>query len=136
METLLATTLAEAAVEVRSHQSTPYAEGPGPALTELRIEEVFAGDIEGESVVRALQVQHNAEAASLTSLQRFVGTLAGRRGSFVLQGSGTVQKGKIASIWSVVPGSGTDELAGLRGKGGFKGEFGKGSHATLDCWFE
>lgn len=136
METLLASTQAAATVEVRSHEATPYAVGPGPALVELRIEEHFAGDIEGESSVRALQVQHDSETASLMSLQRVVGTLGGLRGSFVLRGHGTVQKGQIDAVWSVVPDSGTDELAGLRGKGGFAGRFGKGSRATLDYWFE
>jgi hypothetical protein len=75
-------------------------------------------------------------SASLVSLQRFAGRLAGRQGSFVLQGSETVDHGRISAKWSVVPGSGTNELTGLRGDGGFEGEFGKGSVGTLDYWFE
>jgi hypothetical protein len=34
------------------------------------------------------------------------------------------------------PGSGTGDLSGLRGEGGFEGEFGKGSYGRLDYWFE
>jgi hypothetical protein len=56
--------------------------------------------------------------------------------TFVLQGSETVEGGKINATWFVVPGSGTGALSGLRGEGGFEGEFGKGSEGTLDYWFE
>ena len=45
-------------------------------------------------------------------------------------------QGKLKAQWSVVPGSGTGELSGLRGEGGFDGEFGKGSNGVLDYWFE
>jgi hypothetical protein len=69
-------------------------------------------------------------------MQRFSGTLGGRRGSFVLQGSEIVEQGKIRATWFVVPGSGTGELTGLRGEGGFTGQFGKGSEGTLEYWFE
>ena len=32
--------------------------------------------------------------------------------------------------------TGTGGLSGLRGEGGFEGEFGRGSDGTLDYWFE
>jgi hypothetical protein len=54
----------------------------------------------------------------------------------MLQGAQRVEHGRITATWFVVPGSGTDELTGLRGEGGFAGEFGKGSEGTLDYWFE
>jgi hypothetical protein len=56
--------------------------------------------------------------------------------SFVLQGSETVENGKIKATWFVVPRSGTGELSRLRGEGGFEGEFGKGSNGNLEYWFE
>jgi hypothetical protein len=69
-------------------------------------------------------------------MQRFRGKLGGRQGSFVLQGSEIVENGKIKARWFVVPGSGTGELSGLRGEGGFEGHFGKASTETLEYWFE
>jgi hypothetical protein len=102
----------------------------------IRISETFAGDLEGESTVWALQVLHDDRSASMVSVQRVCGTLGGRRGSFVLQGSETVENGEIKATWFVVPGSGTGDLSGLRGEGGFEGSFGKGSNGTLDYWFE
>jgi hypothetical protein len=78
----------------------------------------------------------NAPSTSLVSMERFLAKLGGRQGSLVLQGSETVANGKGKATWSVVPGSGTGDLAGLRGEGGFEGDLGKGSHRTLDYWFE
>jgi Protein of unknown function (DUF3224) len=54
----------------------------------------------------------------------------------LLQGSETVENGKIKAKWFVVPGSRTGDLSGLRGDGGFEGDFGKGSDGWLDYWFE
>ena len=93
--------------------------------------ETFAGDINGESPVRALEVRHN-RSASLVSLRRFRGKLDGREGTFVLQGQEIVENSNVTAKWFVVPGSGTGGLAGLRGEGGFEGHFGKGTDATLD----
>jgi len=58
----------------------------------------------------------------MVSMQRFTGKLGGRNGTFVLQGKETVQRGKIKATWFVVPGSGTGDLSGLRGEGGFEPE--------------
>jgi len=86
---------AEATITVQSSEAKAYDKTMSPALMEIRINETFTGDIEGESPVRALQVLRDDKSASLVSLQRFRGRLAGRRGSFVLQGSEVVQNGKI-----------------------------------------
>jgi hypothetical protein len=129
-------TRATARITVRHSEAKPYDQSDGPELVDVRLTETFSGDIEGESPVRALQVLRSDHSASLVSLQKFRGKLAGRQGTFVLQGSETVENGKIEATWFVVSGSGTGELTGLRGAGGFKGEFGKGSDGTLDYWFE
>jgi hypothetical protein len=129
-------TQAVAKVTVQSSKANPFDQTAGPALLELRLSETFTGDIDGESAVRALEVRRDDRSASLVSMQRFHGKLHGRKGSFVLQGQETVENGTVTATWSVVPGSGTGDLAGLRGEGGFEGRFGKGSDATLDYWFE
>ena len=126
---------AKTKITVQSSEAKPY-EATSPKLVEIHISEKFSGDIDGESPVRALQVQRDDKSASMVSMQRISGKLGGRQGTFVLQGSETVENGKIKATWSVVPGSGTGELSGLRGEGGFEGDFGKGSDGTLDYWFE
>jgi len=127
---------ATAKITVRSSEVESYDQTVSPALAEVRLTETFVGDIEGESPVRALQILRDDKSASLVSVQRFRGKLSGRQGTFVLQGSEIVEKGKIKARWFVVPGSGTGELSGLRGEGGFAGDFGKESNGTLDYWFE
>ena len=127
---------AKATIRVQSSEAEPYDQTTSPALMEIHLRETFTGDIDGDSPVRALQVMRDDHSASLVSVQRFRGKLGGREGTFVLQGSEVVKDGKIKATWFVVPGSGTGDLAGLRGEGGFEGDFGKGSEGTLDYWFE
>lgn len=127
---------AEAKIAVQSSEAKPYDQTQSPVLMEVQIDETFTGEIEGKSTVRALQVLHDDKSASLVSVQRFHGELGGRQGTFVLQGSETVEHGKIKAKWFVVPESGTGDLSRLRGEGGFEGEFGKGSEGWLDYWFE
>ncbi|MBW8812115.1 MAG: DUF3224 domain-containing protein [Caulobacterales bacterium] len=124
---------AEATVRVVRSEREPWDEAAEATLAEVRITETFAGDLEGESTVRALEI--SGAPTHLVSVQRFRGRLHGRRGAFVLEGRETIEAGRVRATWTVTPGSGTDELQGLRGEGGFEGEFGKGSHATLDYWF-
>lgn len=127
-----ARTRAVAKIAVQSSEAKPYDQSESPELVEIHITETFSGDIEGESQVRALEVLRDDRSASMISVQRFRGKLGGRHGTFVLQGMETVEYGRISAKWAVVPGSGTDELRGLRGEGGF----GKGSEGTLEYWFE
>lgn len=127
---------AKAKITVHSSEAKPYDESVVPTLMEIHISETFAGDIEGESTARALALQRGDKSVSQVSMQRFTGKLGGHQGAFVLQGSEIVENGKIAAKWFVVPGSGTGDLSGLRGEGGFEGAFGKGSEGWLDYWFE
>ena len=127
---------AKAKITVQSSEADPYNQTASPALMEIHLSETFSGDIDGKSPVRALQVLRDDKSASLVSVQRFRGKLGGREGTFVLQGSEIVENGKIKATWFIVPGSGTGDLSGLRGEGGFEGDFGKGSEGTLDYWFE
>lgn len=127
---------AVATITVHSSDASPYDESASPTLIELHLQERFSGDIAGESSVRALCTRRDDGSASMVSMQRFCGTLGGRQGTFVLQGAELIERGKIEASWFVVPHSGTGGLAGLRGEGGFAGEFGKGSEGWLDYWFE
>jgi hypothetical protein len=127
---------AKAKITVQTFEAKPYDQTVGPTLMEIHISERFTGDLEGESTVTSLQLERKDKSGNQVSMQRFTGKLAGRQGSFVLQGSENVENGKIEATWFVVPGSGTGDLSGLRGEGGFEGNFGKGSDGWLDYWFE
>ena len=127
---------AKAKITVQNSEAKPYGQTGGSPLMEITISETFTGDIDGESTVRSLQFQRADKSACQVSMQRFSGKLAGHRGTFVLQGSETVENGKIKATYFVVRGSGTGVLSGLQGVGGFVGGFGKGSDGWLDYWFE
>jgi Protein of unknown function (DUF3224) len=121
---------------VQNSEAKPYGQTESPTLPEIHLSETFTGDIDAVSQVRALQVQRGDRSASMVSMQRVEGKLGGRQGTFVLQGAEIVAEGKITATWFVVPGSGTGDLAGLRGGGGFEGHSGKGSVGTLEYRFE
>lgn len=54
-------------------------------------------------------------SAAYVAVERVVGTLAGRSGSFALIHRGVMQGGQQALLVTVVPDSGTGQLAGLSG---------------------
>jgi Protein of unknown function (DUF3224) len=124
-------------IEVKSYEPTPYDEpSEGPQLVEIHVRETFVGDIDGEGVVRFLQAVRADGSASFVGIERVDGMIGDRRGTFLLQDSGTLEGSTVSGEWFVIPGSGTGELAGLRGEGGFTAELGEGASITLDYWYE
>ncbi|HEX2207514.1 MAG TPA: DUF3224 domain-containing protein [Longimicrobium sp.] len=85
-------------------------------LGRMTIDKQFRGDLEGTSKGEMLAVQGGVEgSAGYVAMEQVTGTLAGRTGTFSLQHSGTMDRGAPSLVISVVPDSGTGELAGLRG---------------------
>jgi Protein of unknown function (DUF3224) len=77
----------------------------------------FHGDLEGTSVGEMLSAGSVAKgSAGYVAIELVTGTLRGRSGTFVLQHSGTMTRGVLQLSVTVVPESGTGELAGLAGK--------------------
>jgi len=86
-------------------------------LGRLTIDKRFHGELEAISKGEMLATQTEVKgSAAYVALERVSGTLKGRSGSFVLQHSATMNRGKPASSVTVVPDSGTGELRGLTGK--------------------
>jgi hypothetical protein len=104
----------------RGWQEEAYAELEGaPTLSDDRVSHRFTGDIEGEGTARFLNAYRDASTAVYVGFERVVGRVGGRSGSFVLQVTGSLENGAATNRWSVVAGSGTGELRGLRGEGGY-----------------
>jgi len=77
----------------------------------------FHGDFEGTSKVEMLAAQTETKgSAGYVAMERVTGKLKGRSGSFILQHSGTMDRGAQSLSVSVVPDSGTAELKGITGK--------------------
>ena len=110
----------------------------GGKLTRVRVTNSFRGDVEAESTLEYLMAYPDEKTASFVGLERVVGRIGDRSGSFVLQHSGTWEGGVVKCTLFVVPGTGTGELRGLRGKGGFVwgGQHDQPVPFTLDYDFE
>jgi len=92
------------------------AEGEAPAVGRMPIDKQFHGNLVGSSKGQMLTAMTDTKgSAGYVALERLTGTLGGRSGSFALQHSGTMTRGAPQLIVSVVPDSGTGELAGLTG---------------------
>lgn len=88
-----------------------------PTIGRLSLDKQFSGDLVGTSKGQMLGVQTEVkDSAGYVAAERFTGTLDGKKGSFSLQHSGTMQAGKFVLNVIVVPDSGTGELARLTGK--------------------
>jgi hypothetical protein len=109
---------ANARFAIKAWDEKPYSEAQGlPKLTRATVSKTFSGDIEGESQVEYLMVYRSDGSASFVGLERVVGRLNGKSGSFVLQRTGTFEGGQAKESYSVVSGSGTGELRTLHGEG-------------------
>jgi hypothetical protein len=128
---------ANAVITVHKYEPSAYDEpADGPVLTRIHVEESFSGDIEGDGVVEFLQAARPDGSASFVGIERITGTIGGKRGTFLLQDSGTVEGNVVSGEWFVVPGSGTGQMAGLRGTGGFRANLGEGAEVYLDYSFD
>jgi hypothetical protein len=130
-------TRASAVITVHKYEPSAYDDpADGPVLTRIHVLESFDGDIQGEGEVEFLQAGRADGSASFVGIERVSGKVGSREGTFLLQDAGTVQGSVVSGDWFVVPGSGTGQLAGLRGEGGFRADFGAGAQVHLDYWFE
>lgn len=88
----------------------------GAVLGRMTIDKQFHGDLDATSKGQMLTGMTSTKgSAGYVAIERVSGTLSGRRGSFILQHSGTTTRGAPTLAVTVVPDSGTDELTGLSG---------------------
>ncbi len=128
---------AKATFGIKSWDERPFNEMNGtPKLTRASVTKSYQGDITGEGKVEYLMMYREDGTASFVGLERVVSSVGGRSGSFVLQHSGTFEDGVAKVILSVVPGSGTGDLRGMKGEGGFNAGHQPPYAMTLDYDFE
>ena len=95
---------------VSGWDETTYAElDEKRKLTKARMTFDFAGDVQGQGASETLMCYRQDGTAVFTGLQHMIGQVAGRSGSY--------DGAEARTAWKVVDGSGTGELAGLRGTG-------------------
>jgi len=109
---------ANARFAINNWEEKPYSDGQGePKLTRASVTKTYTGDIEGHAQVEYLMMYRSDGSASFVGLERVVGRIGDKTGSFVLQRVGTFEGGEAKEAYHVVPGSATGDLQGLRGDG-------------------
>lgn len=87
-----------------------------PVLSRLALDKEFRGDLAATSRGEMLAIRTDVQgSAGYVAMERVTGTLHGRSGSFALQHSGTMNRGEATLRVTVIPDSGTGDLAGLSG---------------------
>ncbi len=85
-------------------------------LGRMSIDKRIAGDLVATTQGQMLSAMTGTKgSAGYVAIERVTGTLHGKRGTFVLQHTGLMDRGAPSLSVVVVPDSGTDELAGLKG---------------------
>ena len=111
-------TQARGTFTVTSWKEDAYADlGGGAKLTKASMVFGYDGDLRAECASEALMCYATDGTAVFTGLDHLTGELGGRSGSFVLISRGRFAGGEARAEFEVVAGSGTGELAGLRGQG-------------------
>ena len=88
----------------------------GVRIGQAGLQKQFHGELQATSqgsMLSAMGTQPGS--AGYVAIERVTGSLQGKRGSFVLQHDGRMDRGKPQLTIHVVPDTGTSELTGLRG---------------------
>ncbi|HEY2019299.1 MAG TPA: DUF3224 domain-containing protein [Bryobacteraceae bacterium] len=103
--------------EVKLTPQSPDDPADAAPLGRMTIDKQFHGDLEAVSKGQMLAAGTAVQgSAGYVAMERVSGSLKGRSGSFVLQHSGSMTRGTPQLSVTVVPDSGTGDLAGLTGK--------------------
>jgi hypothetical protein len=107
---------ATASFDITDWDEQPWDERDGVRLSRTRVVKAFRGEIEGESTAELLMALAGQGSAAYVGVERVEGTVNGRQGSFVYLHTATAVGGAQSGSWQVLDGSGTGELAGIRGQ--------------------
>ncbi len=92
------------------------------------LDKAYHGDLEATAAGEMIAVMTGEKgSAGYVAIERVTGTLAGRKGTFALQHSATMDRGTANLTIVVIPDSGTDGLTGISGTMGIRVEAG-GKH--------
>jgi hypothetical protein len=97
---------------------TPQTEdkAAGSSLGRMSIDKQLYGDLEAAGKGEMLTASADTGSAVYVAIERVTGTLHGRSGSFVLLHNGAMTRDAQRLSISVVPDTGTGQLAGIAGE--------------------
>ncbi|MDE2913164.1 MAG: DUF3224 domain-containing protein [Paracoccaceae bacterium] len=93
-----------------------FSDESGIKLTRNIVRKEFSGGMNGSSEAQMVAA-HTATpgSAGYVAIEHFTGSVDGRSGSLVLQHHGLMDKGEATLTVTIIPDSGTGELAGISG---------------------
>lgn len=102
--------------DVKLAAQTPSDPSEG-AVGRMTIDKQFHGDLIASSKGEMLAIMSGSvkDSGGYVAMEKVTGALQGRKGSFALQHSGTMNRGAQSLTLTVVPDTGTGELAGISG---------------------
>lgn len=125
--------LATSTFTLKRWDEKPYDESDGaPKLTRASVLYGFDGELSGEGRLEYLMAYLPDATALFLGYQRFVGRIGDREGTFIFRHGGRFANGIASDTWTVVDGSGTAALAGIRGQV----EFSAGQQDAYEIIFE
>lgn len=126
------TTRATCTFEITAWEAVEYNEQDGVKLTRTHVAKTFHGDLEGQSTAELLMAGAPGGSAVYVGLERIVGQLGGRSGSFVLVHDASMSSDGQSLSLTIMRDSGTGELQGIGGQGNIIIDADGGHTLTLD----
>ena len=107
---------ARGTLDVTIEAEPPFLEQDGIKLNRNMVRKEFSGDVADKSEAQMVAAYTATPgSAGYVAIEHFTGSVGGKSGSFVLQHHGLMEKGEAALTVTIVPDSGTGELAGISG---------------------
>lgn len=108
--------LARGTFEITMQGEPPYDEVAGVTLGRAQFDKRFSGDLVASSHVNMLAARTPVEnSAAYVALERIVGAVDGKHGSFAVVHTGLMTRGERSLTITIVPDSGTGALVGIAG---------------------
>lgn len=121
--------------EVTMQGEPPFDVHEGVSLSRASFDKKFAGPLQATSKVQMLAARTAVnDSAGYVAVERIVGTLDGKGGSFVVVHTGLMNRGARSLTIHIVPDSGTEALAGISGTMNIEIVAGQ-HHYEIDCAF-
>lgn len=102
--------------EVTTEAKPPHLDQGGNKLSHNTVRKQYSGDMAGKAEAQMLAAYTSTpRSAGYVAIEHFVGSIAGKKGAFVLQHSGIMAESQAKLSVTIVPDSGTGELEGISG---------------------
>ena len=116
-------------MDVNMEPEPPFLDQDGLKLNRNFVSKTFRGDMIGSSEAQMLAAfTATPGSAGYVAIEHFTGSVGGRTGSFVMQHSGTMNRGDAQLMVSIVPDPGSGELTGISGTLDIENEDGQHSY--------